>query len=100
MMATSGLQAFATHRSLALQGLSGVIFLTNHQLAAVAEFAIALQDLILPDSDSELNGDERDGSLQAEDEFGIYGSGFDGPGCPVADPDFGAEEAGEPECGV
>lgn len=44
------------------------------------------------DPDLEANGDELDGS-GAEDDFGPHSAGaFPGPGCPIADPDFGVED--------
>jgi hypothetical protein len=78
-------QAFATHRGLALRGPGGTIFLSNRQLAAVAEFAIALQDLMGRDADLESNGDELDGA-NSEDEFMLHSLWQGGAGCPIADP--------------
>jgi hypothetical protein len=92
------IQVLGTSRGLLLSGLGGVVLLTNKTLAAVADFAIALQDLIVPDVDLEPNGDELDGN-GAEDDFGGLGH-KDGPGCTISDNDRGAEEAGEQEEGV
>ena len=76
------MQAIATSRGLALSGPGGVVFLSNRQLAAVAEFAIALQDLSQPDPDLE--------SVGLEDDFEIPSMQLrfaaNGAGCPVADP--------------
>ena len=71
------------------------------QLAAIAGAAGAMVNAGLEilnaiggDPDVELNGDEEDGT-RAEDDSCDHDCG--GPGCPVSDPDYGAEEAGEGE---
>ena len=51
-------------------------------------------DLIDGDPDIEANGDELDGS-GGEDDFTPQGSGFDGPGCALSDPDIGVDDEGE-----
>ena len=49
------------------------------------------------DNDVELNGDEADGDHRSEDEFMLHDNSFGHPGCPIADPDFGADDTGEPD---
>ena len=93
--AQSQLQALATCRGLFLRGPGGTIALSNRTLAAVAEFAIALQDLIGPDADLEPNGDELDGSM-GEDDFHLQHGIDGGAGCPVSDPG-GCEHDGREE---
>jgi hypothetical protein len=89
-------QAMATAKGLALRGPGGNVFLSNRQLAAVAEFAIALQDLLQPDTDFEPNGDELDGSM-GEDDFHSQDGNWRGePGCAVSDPG-GCEHNGREE---
>ena len=68
--------------------------------AAAAQALIDLLDAIGGDPDLEDNGDELDGD-RAEDEAGagLYARLEGGPGCPIADPDHGSEERGEPEEG-
>ena len=79
-------EAMATNRGLALRGPGGIVFLSNRQLAAVAEFAIALQDLLQLEADIEPNGDELDGNGSEED-FMHHGlDSLSEPGCPIADP--------------
>ncbi len=46
--------------------------------------------------DDEDNGDATDGN-PSEDEFMTHRFGVSGPGCPISDPDKGAEDEGEPE---
>ena len=83
-------QVLGTSRGLLLSGPGGVVMLTNKTLAAVADFAIALQDLIVPDVDLEANGDEQDGQ-NSEDEF-MHHSLWDGAGGPIADPDSAVDD--------
>jgi hypothetical protein len=51
-------QAMATGKGLALRGPGGTVYLSNRQLAAVADFANALQDMLQPDSDLEPSEDQ------------------------------------------
>lgn len=87
------MQAIATSRGLALSGPGGVVFLSNKQLAAVADFAIALQDMLQPDPDLESPG--------LEDDFEIPPMQLDyashGAGCPIADPGSCEHDGREPE---
>lgn len=64
---------------------------------AMIERLVEALDTLDGDPDVELNGDEADGS-PAEDEFMDHDRS--GPGCPVSDPDYGAEELGEREEGT
>jgi hypothetical protein len=93
-----GLQALSTARGLALWGPGGTVFLSNRQLAAVAEFAIALQDLIQPNPDLEANGDELDGA-NSEDEFMLHSLWQGGAECPIADPGGCEHDGREPDEG-
>jgi len=67
------------------------------QIEDFIEVAISLLDVandpdLEEDDPTEANGDEHDGN-PAEDEFCVHrGSG---PGCPIADPDKGADDEGE-----
>jgi hypothetical protein len=77
--------ALATPRGLVLRGPGGTIYLSNKTLAAVAEFAIALQDLIHTDPDLEhdpLNEGEPAFDKADVDLCRSYDAG---PGCPLAD---------------
>lgn len=61
---------------------------------------IDLLDQIDGDPDIEANGDERDGTA-AEDDFYPHSLDWFGhPGCPIADPDCGADDHGEAEGGI
>lgn len=68
------------------------------EIAAAIQSLIDLLDKVTPDPDLEADGDEEDGVHGSEDEFQDHEGR--GPGCPIADPDYGREEAGEPECGI
>jgi hypothetical protein len=77
-----------------IRGPGGTVHLSNRTLAAVAEFAIALQDLIA-DPDVEL-----DSLLEGKPAFSAADHGLlraygRGAGCPIADPGgcehYGAE---------
>lgn len=70
-----------------------IIHDNRESLAAAIEVLIARMDALDGDPDLELNGDERDGCHCAEDEFQWHS--HDGPGCPLADPDRGADDDGE-----
>ncbi len=73
-------------------------FLVPDTAAAISQAIDALidrLDALGGDPDMEANGDELDGN-SSEDEF-MQHSYWSGPGCPVSDPDYGAEEPGEPE---
>ena len=65
------------------------------QVEAFIEIAIAMLDTF-EDPDIELNGDEMDAS-GAEDDFCRHNTPgcLQGPGCPIADPDKGADDEGE-----
>ena len=67
-------------------------------LGAMINAGLELLDVLGGDPDIEPNGDELDNSFDEDaplfhDEAGTP-NGM-GPGCPISDPDYGAEEAGE-----
>ena len=67
---------------------------TRTAIEAQIEQLIDLLDQMDGDVDLEPSGDELDGSM-GEDDFCrnvVYAAG---PGCPIADPDYGGEELGE-----
>ena len=59
------------------------------QLHGFIAVAIDLADAMDGDSDTEANGDELDGNASEED-FMYHGG--DGPGCPIADPDYAVDD--------
>lgn len=71
----------------------------RRQLAAFVTVAIDLFDGEDGDPDIEANGDETD-HCHSEDCFIDHRPYGAGPGCPIADPDYGGEEDGEQEEGV
>lgn len=71
---------------------------SRDQLAGFITVAIDLLDLADSDADLEPNGDELDGDHRSEDEFLSHSNA--GPGCPIADPDFGDDERGELDNGL
>ena len=68
------------------------------QLEGFVAVAIDLMDLSDGDADVEAAGDELDGT-NAEDVVGnvTMDPWQHGPGCPISDADYGAEEPGEQE---
>lgn len=72
--------------------------LSRHDLEGLTERLIDRLDEIDGDLDVEPNGDELDGS-GAEDDFCDHNApGMPAPGCPLSDPDMGAEDyAFDPE---
>lgn len=84
--------------------------LSRHDLEGLTERLIDRLDEIDGDMDVETNGDELDGSL-GEDDFHRQSENWRAyPGCPLSDPDMGAEdyafdpeedmcEAGDDGCG-
>jgi hypothetical protein len=66
---------------------------TRAKLAGFIGVAIDLPDFTDSDTDLEPNGDDR-----REDEFVLHGNA--GLGWPIADPDFGGDERGEPDNGL
>src|SRR5687767_11972852 len=90
------LLALSTRRGLVLRGPGGTFALSNRTRAAVAEFAIALQDLVQPDPDREPAGDELDGS-GSEDDFMYHSLWQGGAGCPIADPGGCQHDGREPD---
>jgi hypothetical protein len=77
-----------------VRGPGGLVLLSNKTLAAVAEFAIALKDLIGPDPDIEPDFNEDDALLPCWSN-GVARDAF-GAGCPIADPG-GCEHDGSEE---
>ena len=78
----------SNENAIALIGPGGTMIVGQDALADFIDLLIALKDVAERSADEEEPG--------AEDSFmeHAYASG---PGCPVADPDYGGEEAGEPE---
>lgn len=93
------LQLIGTAKGIEIRGPGGQLLLTNRMVAELAEFSVSLLD-ILQDPDLEPNGDELDGNGSEEDFMYHDLNSFGEPGCPISDPDFGAEEAGEREEGT
>jgi hypothetical protein len=70
-----------------LRGPGGVIILSNKTLAAVAEFAIALQDLLHGDPDLEHDPlNEGEPALSASDRALCNEFGGEEVGCSISDP--------------
>lgn len=68
--------------------------LSRHDLEGLTERLIDRLDEIDGDADLELAGDEEDANI-AEDDHGVGNHSvprWTGPGCPVSDPDMGAED--------
>lgn len=66
--------------------------LSRHDLEALTERLIDYLDEQDGDTDVELNGDEKDGSL-GEDDFCPQGDGGSPkPGCPISDPDIAVDD--------
>jgi len=61
--------------------------------------AIGLLDVLDGDQDIELNGDEQDGDLHAEDAFESFSSIGAVAGCPISDPGGCEHDGREPEEG-
>ena len=69
------------------------------KVEAFVEISISLLDLIDGDPDIELNGDEEDGDLHAEDSFESFGGIGGGAGCPISDPGGCDHDGREPDDG-
>lgn len=75
---------------IALARLREIIARLDHAtLGLLIEAAIEEADSREGDPDLEPNGDEEDGT-RAEDEAGFFHHDI-GPGCPISDPDYGAD---------
>ena len=69
--------------------------LDRDQIAGAIEVLVALMDMSEVNPDIEMNGDELDGHL-GEDDYHPLGNGFEGPGCPIADPGGCEHDGREP----
>jgi hypothetical protein len=78
-----------------LIGPGGELPLDRRTVEALAEFFVGMLDLVEPEPDAEPDFSEDDAVLPPW--WGEQRG--DGAGCPIADPDYGGEEAGEPEQG-
>ncbi|WP_208632313.1 hypothetical protein [Rhizorhabdus wittichii] len=74
--------------------ITGVPMAPRQAVEQLIEQAIEALDLLDGDLDVELNGDEVDG-INSEDDFWPHSNRQDTPGCPVSDPDLGADDEGE-----
>jgi len=63
------------------------------QLAGFIEVAIGLLDVANGDPDLE-EDDDPGQSTEDEVSYGVQGFGARGPGCPISDPDRGADDQG------
>jgi hypothetical protein len=115
------IQIVGSHQAIALSGPGGAIMLDRKMLAAVAEFSIALADLITPDPDleesdaedsfalswcataragagcpvadpGEMDGDETDGNCAEDEDAASHKHCASGPGCHIADPDCAVDD--------